>query len=45
MPFRSKAQWKMAFAKKAKWAREWAHKTRSYKALPSKVGRGKKRKK
>lgn len=34
MPFRSKAQWRWAFATRKTWARRWAHETASYKALP-----------
>lgn len=46
MPFRSKKQWKFAFATDQKWARKWAHETkRSYKALPSKVKKSKGKKK
>lgn len=34
MPFRSKAQWRWAFATHQRFARKWAHKTPSFKALP-----------
>ncbi|AEG14708.1 hypothetical protein Desku_1121 [Desulfofundulus kuznetsovii DSM 6115] len=34
MPFKSKRQWRWAFATKQPWAREWAEKTKSFKALP-----------
>lgn len=44
MPFRSKKQWKWAFANNKKFAKKWAHETvRSYKALPSKKRKSKKR--
>jgi len=33
-PFKSKDQWRWAFANKMPFARRWARKTRSYKALP-----------
>ncbi|MFE3004238.1 hypothetical protein [Streptomyces sp. CB02366] len=32
--FRSKAQWRMAFARKMPWARRWANRSRSYRSLP-----------
>lgn len=40
-PFRSKAQWRWAFATKKRWARRWAHKTPGgpkvrYRRLPRK---------
>ena len=43
MPFRSKAQWKWAFATKQKFARRWAHKTKGgkktrYRRLPTRKG-------
>lgn len=41
LPFRSKAQWKWAFASKKTWAKRWAHKTASFKALPARKGRRK----
>lgn len=34
MPFKSKAQWRWAFATHKSWARRWAHSTPSYHALP-----------
>lgn len=40
-PFRSKAQWGWAFASGKKWAKRWARKTPSYKALPRRVRRRK----
>ncbi|AAN02063.1 gp9 [Mycobacterium phage Barnyard] len=48
--FRSKAQWRWAFANKKSWARKWAHKTPGgkkvrYRKLPRKKGMGKKRRK
>ncbi len=43
MPFKSKKQWKWAFANHEVWADEWAHKTKSYKSLPNKKGRKKKK--
>ncbi len=47
MPFKSKAQAKFMFAKKPELAKEFASKTKSIKALPNKVkkGKGKKSKK
>lgn len=39
-PFASKAQWRWAFATKQPWAREHAHETASYQALPRRKGRG-----
>lgn len=37
MPFKSKKQWRWAFANKKKWAKDWAKETKkSYKSLPSK---------
>ena len=42
MPFRSKAQWRMAFARGMPWARRWAHETKgSYRSLPTRKGRTK----
>ena len=38
--FRSKAQWRWAFATKKPWARRWAHGTPSFKALPRRKTRG-----
>jgi hypothetical protein len=40
MPFRSKAQWRFAFATHKSWARRWAHETPSYRALPRRKGQG-----
>jgi hypothetical protein len=34
MPFKSKKQWRWAFVNKKSFARKWAHKTASFKALP-----------
>ena len=42
MPFKSKSQEKWAFANKKPWAKEWADKTKSIKALPVKVAKKKK---
>ena len=44
MPFESRAQARFMFAKHPSIAREFAGKTPSIKALPEKVGSGKKRK-
>jgi hypothetical protein len=46
--FRSKAQWRWAFANKKSWARRWAHRTPGgkkvrYRKLPRKKGMGRKR--
>ena len=38
MPFKSKAQAKWMFANKPEMAKEWASKTKSIKALPSRLG-------
>jgi len=35
MPFRSKAQWRWAFANRKRFAKKWARKTRSFKSLPA----------
>lgn len=35
MPFKSKKQWRWAFATKQKFARRWAHATRSFRTLPT----------
>lgn len=37
MPFKSKAQARLMFAKHPKMAKEWASKTKSIKALPEQV--------
>jgi hypothetical protein len=39
MPFKSKKQWRWAFANKKAFARKWAHQTKSYKRLPAKKRR------
>ena len=44
MPFKSKAQARYLFANNPKVAKEFARKTKSYKALPKKVKPGGKRK-
>jgi hypothetical protein len=37
MPYRSKQQWRWAFATKQPFARKWAHETKSsYRSLPHK---------
>jgi hypothetical protein len=36
MPFKSKKQWRWAFGTGQPFARDWAHKTGSYRSLPSK---------
>lgn len=38
-PFKSKNQWRWAFANEKPWARRWARKTKSFKALPKDKGR------
>ena len=45
MPFKSKAQARMMFAKDKKMAKRWAKETPSIKALPEKVKKKKKSKK
>lgn len=35
MPFKSKKQWRWAFATRKTWAERWAKQTRSYKSLPT----------
>ena len=37
--FRSKTQWRFAFARKMPWARRWARNTGSYNSLPARKGR------
>lgn len=37
MPFRSKKQWRWAWATHKRWARRWAHESRPYKSLPTRV--------
>lgn len=37
MPFVSKAQQRFAFATDQPWAKEWAHKTKSFERLPEHV--------
>ena len=41
MPFKSKKQWRWAFANKKRFAHRWAHRTPSYKGLPWSKGAGK----
>ncbi|WP_164716055.1 hypothetical protein [Streptomyces sp. WAC 06738] len=42
MPFQSRAQEKMAFARGMSWAKEWADKT-DHSKLPERKGKGKKK--
>lgn len=37
--FRSRAQWRFAFARKMPWARRWAKNSGSYRSLPARKGR------
>jgi hypothetical protein len=41
--FRSRAQWRWAFARKMPWARRWARRSRSYNSLPRKARKGRRR--
>lgn len=38
MPFKSKKQWRWAFATHKSFAREWAHKSKPFKTLPKRKG-------
>lgn len=38
MPFKSKAQWRFAFANKKPWAKKWAHETTGTKKAGTKRG-------
>jgi hypothetical protein len=42
MPFKSKKQWRWAWANRKRWADKWAHKTPSYKGLPESKHSGRK---
>jgi hypothetical protein len=44
--FKSRAQWRWAFANRMPWARKWAHRNQNsqpYRALPRRARRGRRR--
>jgi hypothetical protein len=41
--FRSRVQWRWAFARKMPWARRWARRSRSYNSLPRKAHKSRRR--